>query len=162
MFVVVSCSLTHLLVYSSTHGPSALSDPARRTARCAIKSAATRRVGACLDSFSKNSSNSLNSKESSQDPRIPPCRGHASSCLPLSLILASVGAPSRSQNRSKNRCKLRCHFGVVLGASWVPFGLPFGASWPPKLGQVRSESRPSCAKSRFSKKRAPPCMGARF
>ena len=37
---VVSCSLTHLLIYSSTHGPSALSNPARRTARCAIKSAA--------------------------------------------------------------------------------------------------------------------------
>ena len=40
-------------INSSTHGPSALSYPARRTARCAIKSAATRRVGACLDSFSK-------------------------------------------------------------------------------------------------------------
>ena len=39
------------LINSSTHGPSALSYPARRTARCAIKSAATRRVGACLDSF---------------------------------------------------------------------------------------------------------------
>ena len=36
-------------INSSTHGPSALSYPARRTARCAIKSAATRRVGACLD-----------------------------------------------------------------------------------------------------------------
>ena len=34
---VVSCSLTHLLIYSSTHGPSTLSNPARRTARCAIK-----------------------------------------------------------------------------------------------------------------------------
>ena len=39
------------LINSSTHGPSALSYPARRTARCAIKSAATRRVGACLDGF---------------------------------------------------------------------------------------------------------------
>ena len=52
---VVSCSLTHLLIYSSTHGPSALSNPARRTARCAIKSAATRRVGACLNSFRPDS-----------------------------------------------------------------------------------------------------------
>ena len=40
---------THQLINSSTHGPSALSYPARRTARCAIKSAATRRVGACLN-----------------------------------------------------------------------------------------------------------------
>ena len=38
-------------INSSTHGPSALSYPARRTARCAIKSAATRRVGACPNSF---------------------------------------------------------------------------------------------------------------
>ena len=35
-FVLVNLS-TYLLVYSSTHGPSALSNPARRTARCAIK-----------------------------------------------------------------------------------------------------------------------------
>ena len=51
-FVFVNLS-TYLLVYSSTHGPSTLSSAARRTARCAIKSAATRRVGACLDSFRK-------------------------------------------------------------------------------------------------------------
>ena len=35
-FVFVNLS-TYLLVYSSTHGPSALSYPARRTARCAIQ-----------------------------------------------------------------------------------------------------------------------------
>ena len=50
------------LINSSTHGPSALSYPARRTARCAIKSAATRRVGACPDSFRISLSNSSNSK----------------------------------------------------------------------------------------------------
>ena len=35
-FVFVNLS-TYLLVYASTHGPSAISYPARRTARCAIK-----------------------------------------------------------------------------------------------------------------------------
>ena len=44
-------SSTHQLINSSTHCPSALSYPARRTARCAIKSAATRRVGACPNGF---------------------------------------------------------------------------------------------------------------
>ena len=50
-------------------------DPALRTARCAIKSAATRRVGACLNSLSKFFEiffEFFELKESSQAPRIPP------------------------------------------------------------------------------------------
>ena len=99
---------------------------ALRTARCAIESAATRRVGACPDSF-RNLLRILRTQKSPARPRAFRRAGH----------LISPGPPKSLQNRSKNRSKFWCHFGLVFDASWVPFGLPFGPSWPPKSAQVR-------------------------
>ena len=64
---------THQVINSSSHGPSALSYPARRTARCAIKSAATRRVGACPNSFRNLLRILVRILRTSQALRIPQC-----------------------------------------------------------------------------------------
>ena len=92
---------THQLINSSTHGPSALSYPARRTARCAIKSAATRRVGACLNSF-RNHSNSF--KRANQAPRIPQSPLHLVHLISLaSQIRSKIDPKINQKNVEKNR-----------------------------------------------------------
>ena len=95
--------------------------------REAVKSAATRRVGACLDSFRKIFFEFFELKESSQAPRSPR----------RSQLLINLG----TQNRSKIDPKFNQNFDVILVSFLAPLGSllasllgPFGRLNRPKFG----------------------------
>ena len=91
----------HQLINPSTRGSSVLCNLGRRTARCAIKSAATRRVGACPNSFRILVRILRTQKVQPGHAHSAGAPGPAPSHSSKSISALLVGQKNRSKNRSK-------------------------------------------------------------